>query len=79
MKFKVIRTSFYGSDECPISGATLINPNRKNWEEAKYIIEINSLEELIDLIKTNGKIILGINYVNPNELNWIEIYDDYRE
>lgn len=40
-------------------------------ENGNYTIEINSLEELMLLIKENGKIVLGDG--------WLEIYDTYRE
>lgn len=45
-----------------------------------WIIEVNSIEELIELSKKYGKIIVDNHYLNSNdEYPTIEIYDSYRE
>ncbi|MBO7732502.1 MAG: hypothetical protein J6S67_08110 [Methanobrevibacter sp.] len=65
-------------------------PNKdKIWSKI-YTIEINSLEELVELVNTYGKIIIGENlkergqydYLDPQpytEKYFLEIYDDWRE
>lgn len=45
-----------------------------------WIIEVNSIEELIALSRKYGEIIVGDHYLNSNdEYPTLEIYDDYRE
>ena len=78
MKFKIEKTSLmFKRDEKPTERAfkeALSNFNNNNvlFEEDEWYIEVNSLEELIALVREEGyPIIIG--------LNKLEIYDDYRE
>jgi hypothetical protein len=49
-------------------------------KETIEIIEVNTLEELYAITKSNeGKIVFGTNQWRENIDGWIEIYDDYRE
>lgn len=48
-------------------------------EKTYAVIEINSLEELVQLTKDYGKIILNPTYSWVKEMQVIEIYDDWRE
>ena len=94
MKFKVCRTSDclcdkgkpceeakYEKVEC----RSLYNGDKRLIDY--YVVEINSLEELIDFVKKYGCIILDESndpkyfedFSKPIPLYEIEIYDDYRE
>lgn len=82
MRFKIIRLSsnrYYNSPP-PCKEAFLVSsvdddPFREVWEEPKlineYAVDVNSLDELMALIKKYGKMV-----VHEDEL---EIYDDWRE
>lgn len=49
-------------------------------KETIEVIEVNTLEELYAITKTNeGKIVFGTNRGHEDIDGWIEIYDDYRE
>lgn len=48
------------------------------WRDLKDSKEINTIEELIEFMDTNGELIIKRSYDDNNELQ-IEIYDDYRE
>ncbi len=49
-------------------------------KETIEVIEVNTLEELYAITKTNeGKIVFGTNRGHEGIDGWIEIYDDYRE
>jgi predicted GNAT family N-acyltransferase len=45
------------------------------WEDE---IEINTLEELLELYKIYGNLVIETSFENDN-IYEIEIYDDYRE
>ena len=63
MEFMITRTSFWESSN---------KPTEKAYEkDGDWYIKINSLEELIELTKKEGEIIIGGDY--------LEIYDDFRE
>lgn len=70
MKFIVSRASQHGSDCRPVKGAV---SNGDRWT-----IEINSLEELEEFIKINGRVIIGEGFSSPLPLRMV-IYDDYIE
>lgn len=78
MKFYISRTS---NIEPPCDEAVLLNPNRdKEWEDAVYGIEINTLKELLTLKEKYGDIIIEKTYKDESYSNLeIEIYDDFRE
>lgn len=77
MNFRIYRTSYEFSDDTPIDGAILENPSRGYYEEPTFTIEIETLEDLIALMKRAGHpLILCRDYEKRLSL---EIYDDYRE
>ena len=73
MKFIVSRTSIWSDEESPCKEAKkeTFDDNEIDW-----IIEINSLDELIQFSEKYGELIITGNYKGLKE---IEIYDDYRE
>lgn len=74
MRFYVTRTSLH-SDQKPCDEAfSTIVDNSKRW-----MIEVDSLSELIDLKTKYGDLIIQENIVGNDSLLEIEIYDDYRE
>ena len=84
MQFKVFRTSTHGfcqgTPVLPCEGSVFVERTYAftdnlggKWFRDTFIIDINSLEELIRLSNTYGEII--INAAGET----IEIYDDYRE
>ena len=99
MKFQVFRTSelfFHGlgtkrKKPCEeakyeeVECQSIINDDKRLI--SYYIVEINSLEDLLNLIKKHGKVILNESndreyfkdFSKPVPLYEIEIYDDYRE
>lgn len=63
MEFMISRTSYWTNDK---------RPTEKAYKEGDcWYIKINSLEELIELSKKEGQIIINEDI--------LEIYDDYRE
>ena len=73
MEFRIERTSDLWSTKPPTRYAVFAGEDRYG---TKYTIEINSLEELIDFVKEEGKIIIS----SPSDIMpGIEIYDDFRE
>jgi len=82
MKFFISRTSRSYESTPPIENTIKLNPNKKEWEDFKWGIEIGSLEELISL---KEKVRVPIILRNPydDDCNYskyeLEIYDDYRE
>ena len=75
MKFIVIRTSDrYIEDEISPCENSVFDKEEKAW-----IIEINSIEELLSVLKKcNHDIIISQKAYN-SELPCLEIYDDWRE
>jgi len=51
---------------------------KRDFEFKGWFININSLDQLNQFVKTYGDIVIYQNYENPDILK-IEIYDDYRE
>ena len=78
MKFMIERTSCYCGSEPPCEGASFFSHDDK-WNETKWSIEINSLEELIALAEKEGEVIVSAPCPEKNDLPCIEIYDTYRE
>jgi hypothetical protein len=75
MKFIVTKTSWRYDDEnaAPCENAVFDN------EEGAWTIEINSIEELLSVLKKcNHDIIISPKSYN-SELPCLEIYDDWRE
>lgn len=74
MKFIVTRTSYYeGEKTAPCENAVFDN------QEKAWIIEINSIDELLSVLKKcNHDIIISAKAYN-SELPCLEIYNDWRE
>ena len=51
---------------------------KRDFKTEEWVVEINTLEELLKFIDKYGQVIVGSWYRNKN-LPSIEIYDDYRE
>lgn len=63
MEFMITRTSLWTNNQ---------KPTQKAYKEGgNWYIKINSLDELIELTRKEGKIIIDEDF--------LEIYDDYRE
>ena len=82
MIFKVIRTSDVFCEESPVEESypgkcldTFHGPGKEKEEDC-YLIEINTLEELMKIREKYGSIIIYEQWYNYPIL---EIYDDYRE
>ena len=50
----------------------------REFEDKGWFIKIDTLEELLEFTNKYGEIVFGKAYDN-DEMNRIEIYDDYRE
>lgn len=66
MRFAIDRTSAFMKKPCEEAYQIVENDELADW-----YIDINTLEELLEFVKNNEKIILGENT--------IVIYDDYEE
>jgi len=73
MKYKISRVTDYKGMKQPCKNAVCVRPyNEENLEPGKWEIEINSLDELQELIAEAGtSVIIGKSA--------IQIYDGYRE
>lgn len=69
MRYTIYRTSDIFKEYRPCEKAELQSIDERGY--SRYTIEINTLEDLQELIKDVGSIII--------DENTIEIYDDYRE
>lgn len=75
MKFIVTKTSWLYDDEHTVPCENAVFDN----EEGAWVIEINSIEELLSVLKKcNHNIIISLKAYN-SELPCLEIYDDWRE
>lgn len=87
MEFMISRASQW-NDKKPLKDKRVYSkviPKYKNVDgeyskETKraWFIEINTLEELIDLYKLEGDLIIQKNWLN-NDYIYLTIYDDYIE
>ena len=50
----------------------------REFEDEAWFVKIDTLEELLEFTNKYGEIVFGKAYDN-DEMNRIEIYDDYRE
>lgn len=76
MKFNIVRASngWKSNSPKPTHGAAL-GPDGKTWE-----IEINTLDDLLELIEREGEIIIDHYKLNGKEdQGRILLYDDYIE
>lgn len=77
MTFNIFKTSdlvFYGPRRCPVdSDKYNIRKTIKGKNNVSYKIDINNLDELINLSKEYGSLIVS------GSAKSIEIYDYYRE
>ena len=72
MLFRVYRTSCFGGSEGKPCGNAIFNG--EDW-----FVEINSLEELLELIEEQDEDIIIKPKRSGYPFQTIEIYDDYRE
>lgn len=82
MKFRIRRTSDFFERKQPCEGAEFLKVSEIDDEKWFWVIEINTLEELINLRDNVGNdLILRWPYEKElgGEMREIEIYDDYRE
>jgi len=82
LKFYIRRTSQYWDTTPPCDRAVRLNPNKEEWEDTAWGIEISTLEELIELKnKVKSPIIVGRSNGDTCDYSEyeLEIYDDYRE
>ena len=77
MKFQIERTSDWIGEKLPCEGAVLMKEGTSTTDPV-YTIDIESVEDLVELMKREGEIIIKESY-EDGELPVIEIYDTYRE
>ena len=79
MKFQIERTSSWWSEDgkAPCEGAVLMKEGTSITDPV-YTIDIESVEDLVELMKREGEIIIKKSYEDVG-LPVIEIYDTYRE
>lgn len=73
MLFRVYRTSCFGGSEGKPCENAIFN------REEDWVVEINSLEELLKLIEEQDEDIIIKTKRSGYPFQSIEIYDDYRE
>ena len=84
MKFILTRTSAIRNEDVKVDNKKYnikkiqVDSNKSYGLFVELLIEINSLEELMELQKDYGDIIIKDYFYNKN-LKEIEIYDTYRE
>ena len=78
MTFEIERTSDWDASKTPCEGAVLAHEETAT-DYARYHIEIESLEDLVALMKREGEIIIREGGYKEDGLPVIEIYDTYRE
>lgn len=78
--FKVSRTSDWCGSRPPVPAAILIgqNPN-PSFPQQFWMIEVNSLEELLSLVDSHGELIISPAYPEDDQDYRLEVYDGYRE
>lgn len=80
MKFGIHRTSGGYQENPPCEGAKLeAIGNKDHYERNTWSVEIDSLDELMKLVKKEDSVIIHPPGVYQKEIPEIEIYDDYRE
>ncbi len=52
---------------------------QRDVEQTEWIVDINSMEDLLELSKKYGGLIIGTQLFPGKIVPYIEIYDDYRE
>lgn len=81
--FIIKKTNDHRQDvvECPVPGARQEEDIREWWKEDRrgYVITINTLDELLEIVDTQGKIVVLPAEEEHPQYKIIEIYNDYRE
>ena len=77
MKFEVTRTSTWFNEDIRCEEARQEEFVCNEHLYKRWVVEINTLEEIIEFIKKYGNIVLDAD--KKDELPKIEIYDDWRE
>lgn len=79
MKFEIYRTSDCCREKQPCEGAKQVRIGSA-VHDAVYEIEIDTLEDLLELVEREGEVIIGNSDKDKTGYEFeIEIYDDYRE
>lgn len=79
MKFEIYRTSDWYGENPPCVGARLVRAGSME-HRAAYEIEIETLEDLLELVEREGDFIIGNSDKSKTGYEFeIEIYDGYRE
>ena len=82
MKFRISRVTdrFMSEKPQPTHGATWEPIDGSNGDAVSnaWFIEINTIEELVELVKRERGLILDLDYLKHDTVE-IEIYDDYSE
>ena len=81
MRFIVDRTSLWGNERRkPLKSKKVKKELIKELGEKKWVIEINTLEDLLEFHGKAGRdIIMWRTYGEGYNPYYLEIYDDYRE
>lgn len=74
MKFQVVRTSQWLSEKKSPCQEAIYDKEKEMW-----IIEFNTLNDLLSFTKENGDYIVLSTPTEDGEIPTVEIYDDYRE
>ena len=79
MKFEIYRTSDWCRENKPCEGAKLVRAGSAEHKPV-YEIEINTLEQLLELVdEINDIIVMDSDKSKTGYKYEIELYDDYRE
>ena len=85
MKFRIRRTSGWHDEEQPVSEAEWVEVPAKTYDGRDttcelWQIELDSLEELLELVDAEGQIVVSEMDLNIDDPAYeIEIYDSHRE
>ena len=76
MRFRLITTSIIDAEPILIKYPQL--KDKVEVEDGDAYVEVESTEELMELAKLSGEIVVGEDFIGTKE-PFIEIYDGYRE
>jgi len=81
MIFRVKRTSHYGTPDGPPVPRATITDTEDKWDDRHWVVELATLDELIELLKSEGHDLILRDDYEPDgtSIMGIEVYDDYRE
>ena len=76
MRFRLITTSIIDAEPILIKYPQL--KDKVEFVDGDAYVEVESTEELMELAKLSGEIVVGEDFIGTKE-PFIEIYDGYRE